>query len=106
MTKQRNVMKNKDITSWKEIKDKVYRKKGTPRRDKLDSEFKSLQVGLMLRQAREKKKLTQDQLGSKIDKKRSYISRIENDASNITLKTLYDIVEHGLGGKIKIQIEI
>ncbi len=50
--------------------------------------------------------MTQDQLGLIIDKKRSFISRIENDASNMTLKTLFDIVENGLGGKIKIQIEI
>jgi DNA-binding XRE family transcriptional regulator len=99
-------MKDKNITTWTEIKDEVYGKKGTARRDKLDREFKSLRVGLMLREAREKKQLTQDQLGSIVDKKRSYISRIENDASNVTLKTLYDIVEHGLGGKIKIQIEI
>jgi transcriptional regulator with XRE-family HTH domain len=68
-------------------------------------DFKSLILGLMLREAREKKQLTQDQLGLIIDKKRSYISRIENDASKITLKTFYTIVENGLGGKIKIQIE-
>jgi transcriptional regulator with XRE-family HTH domain len=60
----------------------------------------------MLREAREKKHLTQDQLGEIINKKRSYISRVENDASNITLKTLYDIVEKGLGGKINIQIDL
>ena len=98
-------MKNKNISTWTEIKDEVYGKEGTPRRDQLDREFKSLKVGLMLREARERKKLTQDQLGTLIDKKRSYISRIENDASNVTLKTLYDIVENGLGGKIKIQID-
>jgi transcriptional regulator with XRE-family HTH domain len=56
--------------------------------------------------AREKKQLTKDQLGLIIDKKRSYISRIENDASNMTLKTLFEIVEYGFGGKIKIQIEL
>lgn len=99
-------MKNKNITTWTDLKDDVYGKKGTPRRDKLDREFKSLKIGFQLREAREKRKLTQDQLGSIIDKKRSYISRIENDASNMTLKTLYEVVENGLGGKIKIQIEI
>jgi len=99
-------MKNSNITTWTEMKDQIYGKKGTPRRDQLDREFKSLKIGLMLREAREKKKLTQDQLGQIIEKKRSYISRIENDASNITLKTLYEIVEKGLGGKIKIQIEL
>ena len=40
------------------------------------------------------------------DKKREYISRIENNGSNLTLKTLYEIVEKGLGGKVKIQIEL
>ncbi len=98
-------MKNKNISTWTEIKDEVYGKEGTPRRDQLDREFKSLRVGLMFREARERKKLTQDQLGTLINKKRSYISRIENGASNVTLKTLYDIVENGLGGKIKIQID-
>ena len=99
-------MKNSDITTWTDLKDQIYGKKGTPRRDRLDREFKSLKIGLMLREAREKKKMTQDQLGQIIEKKRSFISRIENDASNMTLKTLYEIVEKGLGGKIKIQIEI
>jgi DNA-binding XRE family transcriptional regulator len=99
-------MENISTTSWTDIKDQVYGKKGTERRDRLDREFKSLRVGLLLREAREQKHLTQDQLGQIIDKKRSFISRIENDSSNMTLKTLYDIVEKGLGGKIKIQIEI
>jgi DNA-binding XRE family transcriptional regulator len=99
-------MESKNITTWTDLKDEVYGKKGTIRRDRLDREFKSLKIGLQLREAREKKKMTQDQLGVIVDKKRSYISRIENDSSNMTLKTLYDIVEHGLGGKIKIQIEI
>ena len=99
-------MKKSGVTTWDELKDQGYGEKGTTRRDKLDREFKSLKIGLMLRDAREQKKLTQDQLGQLIDKKRSFISRIENDSSNMTLKTLYDIVEKGLGGKIKIQIEI
>lgn len=99
-------MKKENTTTWSELKDQVYGKQGTERRDRLDRDFKSLRVGLMLREAREKKHLTQDQLGEIIDKKRSFISRIENDASNMTLKTLYDIVEKGLGGKIKIQIDL
>ena len=55
---------------------------------------------------KEKKTLTQNQLGEIINKRRCYISRVENDASNITLKTLYDIVKKGLGGKINIQIDL
>jgi len=40
------------------------------------------------------------------DKKRTYISRIENDGSNMILKTLFEIVEKGLGGKVNISIQI
>jgi DNA-binding XRE family transcriptional regulator len=95
-----------ETKSWKEIKDNVYGKKGTLRRDKLDREFETFKVGLLLKKAREEKNLTQEQLADLVDKKRTYISRIENNGSNMTLKTLYDIVEKGLGGKVKISIEV
>ena len=96
----------RDIRSWTEIKDRVYGEKGTERRDELDRDFEAFKIGLVLRKARENKQLTQEQLGELINKKRSYISRVENDGSNITLKTLYDIVEKGLGGKVIISIDL
>ena len=92
--------------SWTEIKDQVYGEKGTERRDELEREFESFKIGLLLKKAREEKRLTQQELGDIIDKKRTYISRIENNGSNLTLKTLFDIVEKGLGGKVKISIEL
>jgi DNA-binding XRE family transcriptional regulator len=95
-----------DTKSWKEIKDNVYGAKGTERRDALERDFGGFKIGLQLKKAREDKQLTQTQLGELVNKKREYISRIENNGSNLTLKTLYDIVERGFGGKINIQIEI
>jgi DNA-binding XRE family transcriptional regulator len=95
-----------ETKSWKEIKDNVYGVKGTDRRDTLDRDFEGFKIGLQLKKAREEKHLTQTELGELVDKKREYISRIENNGGNITLKTLYDIVEKGLGGKVKIQIEL
>jgi len=92
--------------NWKEIKKEVYGEKGTVRRDELEREFQGFKIGLLLKKAREEKHLTQTELGDLVSKKREYISRIENNGSNLTLKTLYDIVEKGLGGKVKIQIEI
>jgi len=92
--------------SWKDIKDTVYGEKGTLRRDELERDFESFKIGMLLRNAREEKNLTQEQLGELINKKRTYISRVENDGSNITLKTLFDIVEKGLGGKVTISIEL
>ncbi len=95
-----------ETKSWKEIKNTVYGKKGTERRDELDRDFESFKIGLLLRNAREEKNLTQEQLGVLVDKKRTYISRVENNGSNLTLKTLFDIVEKGLGGKVNISIEV
>ncbi|SFH45108.1 helix-turn-helix domain-containing protein [Pedobacter insulae] len=95
-----------ETKSWKDVKNTVYGKKGTERRDELDRDFASFKIGLMLRKAREDKHLTQSELGELVDRKREYISRIENNGSNLTLKTLFDIVEKGLGGKVKISIEL
>jgi len=95
-----------ETKSWKDIKDTVYGIKGTERRDELERDFESFKIGLLLRNAREQKNLTQEQLAGLIDKKRTYISRVENNGSNVTLKTLFDIVEKGLGGKVNISIDL
>jgi len=95
-----------ETKSWKEIKDGIYGVEGTERRDELERDFETFKIGLLLKKAREDKNLTQSQLAEIVDKKREYISRIENNGNNMTLKTLYDIVEKGLGGKVKIQIDI
>jgi len=50
--------------------------------------------------------MTQEELSQIIDKKRTYISRVENNGSNITLSTLFDIVEKGLDGKVNISIAV
>lgn len=99
-------MKVRETKSWKDIKDNVYGKTGTERRDELERDFESFKIGLLLRKAREERHLTQSELAILVDKKREYISKIENNGGNITLKTLFDIVEKGLGGKVKISIEI
>lgn len=95
-----------ETKSWKDIKDSVYGKKGTERRDELERDFESFKIGLLLRKAREEKNLTQEQLGELVGKKRTYISRVENNGSNLTLKTLFDIVEKGLGGRVNISIDL
>ncbi len=87
-----------------QIKDEVYGPVGTERRDKIEKELASLQVGLQIRNAREARKMTQEQLARKIGKERSYISKVERDGKNLTLATLYDIVENGLGMSLHIRM--
>ncbi|MCL4483277.1 MAG: helix-turn-helix transcriptional regulator [Bacteroidetes bacterium] len=97
---------NKDISTWSQIKDQVYGEKGTERRDNLEREAESFRIGLLLKKARESRNMTQEELGQIIDKKRTYISKVENNGSNITLSTLFEIVEKGLGGKVNISIDV
>lgn len=94
-----------ETKSWKNIIDDVYDIKGTNRRDELERDFEGFKIGLLLK-SQGRKKLNPTELGELIAKKREYISSIENNGSNLTLKTLYEIVEKGLGGKVNIQIEL
>jgi toxin-antitoxin system, antitoxin component, xre family len=96
----------KNIQTLDQIKTKYYGEIGTPERDRLENELEALRIGFKIRSAREQLNLTQEQLAERIDKKRTYISKIENDGENITLRTLFDIVERGLGGKLQISFEL
>lgn len=93
------------LKAWSQIKDEVYGAPGTKFRDELDRDFESFKIGLFLKKAREEMNITQEELAARVNKKRTYISKIENNGSNITLKTLYEIVEIGLGGKVDISID-
>lgn len=92
--------------SLDQIKTKYYGEVGTPERNRIENELAALRIGVKIREAREKKKLTQKELAERIDKKRTFISKVENDGGNITLKTLFDIIERGLGGKLNIEVSL
>ena len=96
----------KNIQTLDQIKTKYYGEVGTPERDRLENELEALRIGFKIRSAREKLNMTQERLAQRINKKRTYISKVENDGENITLRTLYDIVERGLGGKLRITFEL
>lgn len=89
-----------------QIKNDYYGQVGTPERDRIERELEALRIGFKIRSAREKKEMTQAELASRIDKKRTFISKVENDGESITLKTLYDVVERGLGGKLIIEVVV
>lgn len=94
-----------NITTLDQLKDRYYGEIGTPKRTKLENELEALRIGFKIRSAREAQNLTQAQLAERIDKKRSFISRIENDGTDLTLQTLFDIIERGLGGKLRISFD-
>jgi HTH-type transcriptional regulator / antitoxin HipB len=56
--------------------------------DGLESGYADFKVGALLRQAREKAGLTQEQVAERLETKKSAISRIENSAESIRFSTL------------------
>ena len=92
--------------SLDQIKDQYYGTVGTTSRDNLERELEALRIGFKIKSAREGLGLTQAQLAEKIGKKREFISKIENDGENITIKTLFDVIERGLGGQLNIGVDI
>ncbi|CAN5527125.1 helix-turn-helix transcriptional regulator [soil metagenome] len=95
---------SKNITSLEEILDKKYGKKGTPKREKWQQEFEAFKLGALLEDARLKLGLTQEELADKCGTNKSYISRIENNASDIRLSTLMKIIQQGLGAHLTLTI--
>ena len=93
-----------NVKTFDQVKDEVIGLRGTERRDVLERELEALRLGIQIRNARERQNITQAQLAERIEKKRTFISRIENDGANLTIKTLLDIVERGLGGKLAISV--
>jgi DNA-binding XRE family transcriptional regulator len=62
-------------------------------------------IGRLVRDTRIKSGLTQNELAIKSGTSRNYISRIENDRSDIELDTLRKIIETGLGKHLEINVK-
>ena len=97
---------NKNITTFDEILDNKYGIRGEEKREKWEQEFEAFRLGVLLEEARKKLGLTQEELAKKCGTNKSYISRIENNASDIKLSTLMRIIQQGLGGHLILSLQI
>lgn len=97
---------NTNITTLEQLLDKKYGKKGEPKREEWEQEFETFRLGVLLEEARHKLGLTQEELAKKCGTNKSYISRIENNSSDIRLSTLMKIIQTGFGGQLKLTIQI
>ena len=69
-----------------------------------DTGYEQFRIGELLRQARRRAGLTQEDLAAKLNTKKSAISRIENHSEDIRLSTLSHYAE-ALGKKLKVVIQ-
>ncbi|WP_324673602.1 helix-turn-helix transcriptional regulator [Hymenobacter sp. GOD-10R] len=98
-------VKNSNVTTLSDFKDKHYGKRGSAKREELEAGYESFKLGALLHEARLEKGLTQEELAEKVGTTKSYISKIENDVKEVRLSTLQKIVEVGLGGHISLAIK-
>jgi HTH-type transcriptional regulator/antitoxin HipB len=94
----------KNVTDFEDILKEKYGPKGTPKRDKFDSDSLAFRLGVMLKEARQEANITQEQLAERTGTKKSYISRIERGQSDIQISTYYKLIEIGLGKQLNISI--
>lgn len=97
---------NNNLTSFSDHLDEQYGKSGTETREAYEEGFEAFRLGVMIQELRKGQGLTQEQLAQKCGTTKTYISRIENNASDIRLSTLMRIIREGLGGHLKLSVNI
>ncbi|TRX48388.1 helix-turn-helix transcriptional regulator [Fulvivirga sp. M361] len=83
-----------------------YGERGSESREAFEEGFEAFRLGVMLQELRKNQGMTQEQLAQKCGTTKTYISRIENNASDIRLSTLMRIIREGLGGHLKLNVEL
>ena len=101
-------MKNRKkikTVSLDKIKDDLIGKKGTPKRDQYEIELQLDLIGEMIKRARKKRNLTQEELGELVGVQKAQISKLENGMSNVTIGTILKVFE-ALKAKVNFRVEI
>ena len=88
-----------------EVQDKLIGKIGTPERDLFEYELQMDLIGRAIKQTRQERNLTQEELGKLIGVQKAQISRLENKTSNVTMDTLLRVFT-ALKARVKLQVEL
>lgn len=99
-------LKNRNLMTLEEFKEKNYGKRGSKKRDELEAGYENFRIGVLLHEARLEKGLTQEELAVKAGTTKSYISKIENNIKEARISTLQKIVELGLDGHLELSIKL
>ncbi len=78
---------------------------GMPRRDTFEEELRLDLLGHAIKQARQERNLTQEQLGTLVGVQKAQISKIERSMKNARLETILKVFE-ALGAKVHFNVEM
>lgn len=91
--------------SLERLTDKHIGKKGTKKRDEFENELRLDLLGHAIKQARQERKLTQEQLGELVGVKKAQISKIENSATDARIATILKVFK-ALDAKVIFNVEL
>ena len=78
---------------------------GTEKRDNFENELRIDLLGNAIKQARQEKNLTQEQLGELVGVQKAQISKIENSVKNARFETIMKVF-NALGATVNFNVEI
>lgn len=88
-----------------DLTDKYIGRKGTKKRDNFENELRLDLLGQAIKQARQERNLTQEELGELVGVKKAQISKIENSATDARFTTILKVFE-ALGARVNFNVEL
>ncbi len=85
--------------------DKHIGEKGTIRRETFENELRIDLLGQTIKQVRQERNLTQQQLGELVGVQKAQISKIENSVKNARFETILKVFD-ALGAKVNFNVEL
>ena len=85
--------------------DKHIGKRGTTKREAFENELRIDLLGQAIKQARQERNLTQEQLGELVGVQKAQISKIENSVKNARFDTILKVFD-ALDAKISFNVEL
>ena len=85
--------------------DKHIGKRGTEKREAFENELRIDLLGQAIKQARQERNMTQEELGELVGVQKAQISKIENSVKNARFETIMKVFE-ALGAKMNFNVEL
>lgn len=91
--------------SLEELTDRYIGKEGTVSRNEFENELRLDLLGQAIKQARQERNMTQEELGELAGVKKAQISKIENSITDARFTTIMKVFD-ALGAKVNFNVEI
>jgi DNA-binding XRE family transcriptional regulator len=85
--------------------DKHIGKRGTEKREIFENELRIDLLGQAIKQARQERNMTQEELGELVGVQKAQISKIENSVKNARFETIMKVFD-ALGAKVNFNVEL